>query len=266
MPNKDGEVVNQRTLTRRTLLEWLGAATVFGLGGELLAACSSDQTASVDARPSDGNLGLADLQWHPDRGVHDGGITLPFQPGESLAAVYQGWGERTVDPQDLTWILSHWQLKVTGLVEKEAIYTFRDLLGLPGQSQITDFHCVEGWSVYDVPWNGVHLKTILAAVKPKSTATYITFHTIGSTYNESLPLNVALEPHTMLAFGVDEATLPLAHGFPLRVVIPRLFGYKNAKYVEALELTDRPIDGYWVKVGYPYGGEVPADRLRAGKY
>ena len=60
--------------------------------------------------------------------------------------------------------------------------------------------------------------------------------------------------------------LLLVHGFPLRVVIPRLLGYKNAKYVERIELTNHAVYGYWVSAGYPYDGEVNPDRLRPGKY
>jgi DMSO/TMAO reductase YedYZ molybdopterin-dependent catalytic subunit len=85
-------------------------------------------------------------------------------------------------------------------------------------------------------------------------------------YNESLPIDVALEPMTLLAYGVCEATLPQTHGFPLRIVIPRLLAYKSAKYVVRIELTDHPVEGYWVAAGYDYDGEVPSSRLRAGRY
>ena len=70
----------------------------------------------------------------------------------------------------------------------------------------------------------------------------------------------------MLAYGADELSLPLRHGFPLRLVIPRLLGYKNAKTLERIELTDHPIDGFWVELGYPYDAEVDPSRLRPGKY
>lgn len=118
----------------------------------------------------------------------------------------------------------------------------------------------------DVPWNGVHLSSLLGLVGARPAATHVTFHTVGGQYNESLPLDVALEPRTLLAYGAGGNTLPLEHGFPLRAVIPRLLGYKNAKYVHRIELTDRPVEGFWVQAGYPYDGLVPASRLRPGKY
>ncbi|HEY3452386.1 MAG TPA: molybdopterin-dependent oxidoreductase, partial [Myxococcales bacterium] len=103
-------------------------------------------------------------------------------------------------------------------------------------------------------------------VRPTARATYVTFHTVNDQYNESLPLSVAREPHALLGYGIEGSTLPLKHGFPARVVVPRLLGYKNAKYVYRLELADRPVEGYWVAAGYPYAGEVPAHRLRPGHY
>ncbi|MCP4602966.1 MAG: molybdopterin-dependent oxidoreductase [Proteobacteria bacterium] len=94
----------------------------------------------------------------------------------------------------------------------------------------------------------------------------MTFHTQGDLYNESLPIDVVLEPKTLLAYGIGCSTLPLEHGFPLRLIVPRKFGYKSCKYVYRIELTDKPISGYWVARGYPYEGDVPKSRLRLGKY
>jgi DMSO/TMAO reductase YedYZ molybdopterin-dependent catalytic subunit len=171
-----------------------------------------------------------------------------------------------VDPQDLRSILGSWRLTVDGMVENPRTFTWEELIGLTRQDQVTDFHCVEGWSVYDVPWNGVHLSTIFEVVRPRPEATYVAFHTIDGRYNESLPRTVALEPRTLLAYGIHGNTLPLAHGFPARVVVPRLLAYKSAKYVDRIELTDRPLIGFWVAAGYPYDAEVPPSRLRPGKY
>ena len=65
---------------------------------------------------------------------------------------------------------------------------------------------------------------------------------------------------------VIEALERLGDELNMRLVVPRLLGYKNAKYVERIELTDHPVEGFWVAAGYPYDGEVPASRLRPGKY
>ena len=243
--------------TRRDLLEWLGRSAVLAVGADLIAACAplasgAPATPTVDGAPP------------ADAACAAG--SAPFRPGDGSAAIFTGWGERTVDEQDLARILAGWRLRVDGMVERPASYSFADLLCLPRQDQVTDFHCVEGWSIYDVPWAGVHLSRLLDRAGPRRTATHITLHTIGDGYGESLPLPVALEPRSLVAYAIAGATLPLKHGFPLRMVVPRLLAYKNPKYVERIELTDHPVDGYWVAAGYPYAGEVPADRLRAGKW
>jgi hypothetical protein len=258
----------EETVSRRTLLEWLGKATVLTLGADLIAACSApaSRVTNPDGAPP------LDLQQLIDGHVTDTSGDLspdsfPFQPGKGdNHKVFGGWGERTVDQQDLTAILASWKLIIDGMVTSPKVLSFADLLQLTRQDQVTDFHCVEGWSIYDVPWNGVRLATLLEQVDPLPSATHVTLHTIGNKYNDSLPLSVAKEDKTLAAYGIAGATLPLKHGFPLRVVVPRLLGYKNPKYVGRIELTDKPVEGYWVAAGYAYSGEVPASRLRPGKY
>jgi len=189
-----------------------------------------------------------------------------FSPGKTDLQLFESWPQRTVDSQDLTGILNSWTLRIDGLTRNSITLRYSDLLSLPRHDQETDFHCVEGWSVYDVPWNGVHLSKIFELANPLPTASHITLYSVGDTYTESVPIEVALEPKTLLAYGVGGSTIPLAHGFPLRLVIPRLLAYKNAKYIYRIELTDKPIEGYWVRRGYAYDGKVPQERLREGKY
>jgi hypothetical protein len=237
-----------------------------GVGADARAADGiAEDGGATDAAPDAADAGAADVGDVGDVG-DAGDAGFPFRPGPGDDPVFRGWGERTVDRQDLAAILAGWELRVDGLVEAPQTLTFADLLALPRQDQVTDFHCVEGWSIRDVPWNGVHLAQLLARVRPLPTATHVVFHTLGGIYNESLPRGVALEPRTLLAYGVAGSTLPLAHGFPLRVVIPRLLGYKSAKYVHRIELADARLDGFWVRYGYPYDAEVPPGRLREGKY
>jgi DMSO/TMAO reductase YedYZ molybdopterin-dependent catalytic subunit len=184
-----------------------------------------------------------------------------FKPGDCDVS---SWRERTVDPQVLDDILASWRLSVGGLVENAFSLTFDQLVDLPCHKPVVDFHCVEGWSVFDVPWNGVRLGELFEQARVRPSATHVNFHTLGGSYNESLPLNVALEANTILAYGVGGNSLSLIHGFPVRVVIPRLYGYKNAKFVERIELSDHAIEGFWVRHGYSYDGEVQPERLREG--
>jgi DMSO/TMAO reductase YedYZ molybdopterin-dependent catalytic subunit len=230
----------------------MGKGCVLALGSGTLAGCL-------------GELGSTGSGVNQTDGGFEG-KGFPFQPGAGMHEVFEHWDERSVDKQNLKDILRSWRLEVDGMVQTPRTYTFADLVGLERTDMLVDFHCVEGWSVFDVPWNGLQLSRIFDEVKPLPDATHVTFHTIGGKYNESLPLDVALEPRTLLAYGIAGSTIPFKHGFPLRLVIPRLMAYKSAKYVERLELTDRRFGGYWVAYGYPYDGEVDPSRLRPGKY
>ena len=236
----------ETTIERRTLLSWLGKGTVLALSGLALPACGGSSGGAPASTPAPKGFS--------------------FSPGPDDHPIYERWGERTVDRQKPEDILARWKLSVTGLVESPGEVAFADLLALERTDQTTDFHCVEGWSVYDVPWNGVLLSRLLERARPLANATHVHFYTVGDRYNESLPLEIAQEPRTLLAYGIGGSSLPLKHGFPARIVIPRLLGYKNAKYVERIELADHPLSGYWVQYGYPYAGNVPASRLRPGKH
>jgi DMSO/TMAO reductase YedYZ molybdopterin-dependent catalytic subunit len=236
--------------TRRSLLQWLGNSAAISLTSPLLAACAGA------VGPDFGDSGFG--------GCTSDGIA--FDPDTARAEVFAGWPVRTVDSPDFLAILKSWKLEVDGLVHRSRSFSFDELLALARRDQVTDFHCVEGWSVWDVPWNGLHLGAITTLVGVLPGATHVTLHTDRDAYNESVPIDVALEPHTLLAYGVCGSTLPREHGFPLRLVVPRLFGYKNAKYVTRLEFSDHPVEGFWVQHGYDYDGEVPQSRLREGKY
>jgi DMSO/TMAO reductase YedYZ molybdopterin-dependent catalytic subunit len=249
-------IIAQSKVERRTVLGWLGNATVLALGGDVLSACLGTNTAR--GRPDDAGAerpaGAADAQG------------FDFHPGPGTAPIFSDWYENTVDTQNLADILANWTLTVDGMASNPLSLGFADLIALARQDQVTDFHCVEGWSVDDVPWNGVSLASMLDLAGAAPSATYVSFYSVGGEYSESLPISVAREPRTLLGYGVGGSTLPLAHGFPLRLVVPRLFGYKNAKYLSRIEVTDHALTGFWEQYGYSYDGEVPAELLRPGKY
>ncbi len=279
-------------VTRRTLLEWLGKASVVGLFSPLIEACghgpgaesgldgfavdaSFDLSQDPGSQPTD--EGQSDRpgtdQGNPDEDSgnsdvarDEGGSGCDFAPGPTDHPVMQGWGERTVDQQDLAGILATWQLTVDGMVSRPRTFSFCELRDLGLSFQATDFHCVEGWSILDVPWDGVQLSRILDLVEPDSAATFLKITCRGGTYTESLSVDIAREPRSLLGLGIGGNTLPLKHGFPCRIVVPRLLGYKNSKYIERIELVTSEHVGFWPKFGYTVHGEVPAARLREGKY
>jgi DMSO/TMAO reductase YedYZ molybdopterin-dependent catalytic subunit len=148
-----------------------------------------------------------------------------------------------------------YRLTMDGLVANPVKWSLDELQKkLPEIEQISDFHCVEGWGLKNVRWKGVQMAELIKHVQPKANATHITFYSLGGVYTESLSLAEASEEQTLLAYGLYGNSLPARQGYPLRVIIPRMFGYKGAKWVYRIEFTDNQHLGYWEKYGYNVDG------------
>jgi len=155
-----------------------------------------------------------------------------------------------------------WALQVDGLVASPATLTLAQLRAMPSRTQITRHDCVEGWSAIG-KWAGVPLSEVLARVKPSDSARYVVFHcadqmSSGDLYYESIDMEDAYHPQTILAYGLNDAVLPIANGAPLRLRVERQLGYKMAKYVMRIELVasfahvGRGKGGYWEDRGYEW--------------
>ena len=153
--------------------------------------------------------------------------------------------------------LKRWRLRIEGLVEKPVSLNFEEIQALPKMIQVKNFQCVEGWGLDNQKWEGIHLKEIFSKVKISPKAKYITFHATGGKYQDSLSIKEALEPETILACKLNDKDLPPENGFPLRLVIPRMYAYKSVKWVERIVLTEKQESGYWEKFGYPSDGSIP---------
>jgi DMSO/TMAO reductase YedYZ molybdopterin-dependent catalytic subunit len=149
-----------------------------------------------------------------------------------------------------------WSLRVDGLVERPTTFSLAQLETLPRAEQISTFHCVTGWTVQDVHWSGVRFHDLLARVRPLPGAHALRFVSAERPYEDSLTLEQALTPDTMLAFGMDHEPLSRPHGAPARVVIPRMYGYKGVKWLERIELVAAQPEGYWEGLGYDQNAYV----------
>ncbi|HWQ96110.1 MAG TPA: molybdopterin-dependent oxidoreductase [Candidatus Methylomirabilis sp.] len=147
-----------------------------------------------------------------------------------------------------------WQLKIDGLVNTPLTISYDEFLKLESEEQVSDFHCVEGWSVENVKWKGVRLKTLFNKAGLKPEAAFATFHSSSGIYNDSLSIKESLEPDVMLAYMIDDEPLPEEQGRPVRLVMPRMFGYKNVKWVNRITLTGEQDTGYWERFGYKSDG------------
>lgn len=131
-----------------------------------------------------------------------------------------------------------WRLAVDGLVTRPLKLSLADLRALPQRVQITRHDCVEGWSAIG-KWHGPRLSTVLDLAGLRDSARYLVFHCadtlLGRPYYESIDLVDAFHPQTILAWAMNNRTLPVAHGAPLRLRVERQLGYKHAKYVMRIE-------------------------------
>ena len=153
--------------------------------------------------------------------------------------------------------LKTWHLKIEGLVDRPISLSFDEIKTLPQKIQTKSFICVEGWGLDNQKWEGVHLKEIFSKIKISPKAKFITFHAAGGQYRDSLSIEQALEPDTMLAYTVNGKDLSPENGFPLRLIIPRMYAYKGVKWVEKIVFTEKQEAGYWEQRGYSVDGSIP---------
>jgi DMSO/TMAO reductase YedYZ molybdopterin-dependent catalytic subunit len=156
-----------------------------------------------------------------------------------------------------------WRLVVGGLVTKPGRFSLSELRQMPSRTQITRHDCVEGWSCIG-KWTGVLLAALLDRVGPRPEARYVMFFCAdamdlsGTKYYESIDFDGAYHPQTILAYGMNDQPLPIAHGAPLRLRDERQLGYKMAKYIMRIELAEDfskigdGKGGYWEDQGYEW--------------
>jgi len=162
----------------------------------------------------------------------------------------KGWRIYTVASSMPTFDPATWKLGVGGLVEQPLSLDYGALKALPRASQVSTFHCVTGWTVDGVHWRGVRIKDLLAQAKPKPAAHALQFVSAEKPYVDYLTLQQAMLGDVMLAYEMDGQPLPREHGAPLRLVIPDMYGYKNVKWVEQVNLVPKAGEGYWELLGY----------------
>jgi DMSO/TMAO reductase YedYZ molybdopterin-dependent catalytic subunit len=130
-----------------------------------------------------------------------------------------------------------WRLSVDGMVAEPASFSIADLKSYPCRSHITEIACEEGWS-YIAEWIGVPLSHVLNLVGVHPQAKYVVYTTIEPDGWDSIDMADALHPQTFLCYGMNGGELPVGHGGPLRMRLPRQLGYKNLKFINRLTVTD----------------------------
>jgi DMSO/TMAO reductase YedYZ molybdopterin-dependent catalytic subunit len=145
--------------------------------------------------------------------------------------------------------LEEWRLVVDGEVEEPAVYDWPAFQALPRVESASDFHCVTTWSRFGCVWGGVRLVEVLGRVRPRANARFALFTSYDG-YTTNLPLSDLSGGDALLADRLGGGPLPLAHGGPVRVVVPQRYAWKSAKFVRRIELRRHDEPGYWERRGY----------------
>ena len=134
-----------------------------------------------------------------------------------------------------------WRLAIDGMVARPASLSLAELKSYPSRSQITRLACEEGWS-FIAEWTGVPLSHVLDVVGISPGAKWIVYSSIQRGWQDSIDMADALHPQTLLTYGMNGGELPVGHGGPLRMRVPRQLGYKSVKFITRLTVTDNPKD------------------------
>jgi DMSO/TMAO reductase YedYZ molybdopterin-dependent catalytic subunit len=150
--------------------------------------------------------------------------------------------------------LANWDFRVFGLVAEPLRFTWDELMALPARTQTVDIHCVTRWSKLGTTWTGIPWRDLMKLIQPAAEATHVMAHCeFGFTTN--VALDVLDDDDTMLAFLYDGKPLEPDHGYPLRLLVPKKYFWKSAKWLRGVEFMadDRP--GFWERNGYHMEGD-----------
>ena len=150
--------------------------------------------------------------------------------------------------------LDDWQFKISGLVDEEVTLDWKQFNDLPQVTLDAEFHCVTQWSKLQNTWQGILFTDVVKLVTPKPEAKYVMAHCYGG-YTTNVALDVLLDDDVMFAHSHDGAPLTPQHGGPMRLVVPKRYGWKSAKWVNGIEFMAEDEPGFWEMRGYHMEGD-----------
>ena len=230
-----------RSLERRNFLR--GGLSLGALS--MLTGCDASRPEAVESALralSDMNDGVQQLLFNPNKLAPEYPESMVLNPPK-FNAKYDVMSVKPVDP-------ATWKLELAGRIEQKKPWTLPEIAALPKKSMIIRHICVEGWD-YIGQWSGVPLRVFLERVGADLRAKYVAFKTADD-YPSSIDMATALHPQTLLALDYANAPLGDPFGFPLRLRMATKLGYKNPKWVTAIEVTNMFSGGYWEKRGFSW--------------
>ena len=179
-------------------------------------------------------------------------VTNPVSDATGLTGLIpsSGWRIYTVADSMPTFHPATWRLRIGGLVRRPVSLSYARLRELRRAEQVSTFHCVTGWVVDNVHWAGVRFHDLLAPAGLLPSAGALRFVSAEKPYDDYLDLRQVALRDVMLAYEMDGKPLRQEHGAPARVVIPEMYGYKNVKWVERIDVVAKAGEGYWEQRGY----------------
>lgn len=145
-----------------------------------------------------------------------------------------------------------WTFEIGGRTDRDAIFTWQDLMALPQETFTVDIHCVTTWTKLDTGWTGVSLDALLDGISPRSE--WVTIRSYGG-YTTNLPLADLTDGKAWVVHTFDGQPLEPAHGGPARLLVPHLYFWKSAKWVRGLTFTPSEEPGFWEQNGYHRRGD-----------
>ncbi|MCU6790683.1 molybdopterin-dependent oxidoreductase [Paenibacillus sp. WQ 127069] len=154
-----------------------------------------------------------------------------------------------------------WQFSISGLVDKPITWNWEQFMQLKRKVQVSDFHCVTGWSVYKVTWEGIPLSELLQMAGVKGAARFAKMYSGDKVYTDCLSLEQVKMEDVMVAVLMDGKPIPNQLGGPVRLIVPKMYAYKSVKWLQAVELIEEEHIGYWEVRGYDNDAWVPGSKL-----
>ncbi len=156
-----------------------------------------------------------------------------------------------------------WDFRVYGLVANPVRWGWAEFLKLPRVERTSDFHCVTRWSRFDNRWSGVAVRDILKLVQPLPEARYVLVHAEQG-YTANVPLVDLDREEVLVATHHDGEPLSPDHGYPARLIVPHLYGWKSVKWVRGFEFLDQDAAGFWEQNGYHMYGDPWKEQRHSG--
>jgi DMSO/TMAO reductase YedYZ molybdopterin-dependent catalytic subunit len=199
-------------------------------------------------------IGLMSCGPGPEKVTQLGSTEVKEYQGVNLSSINDFRENSIAGPQHVD--IANYQLQITGLVNSPTSYTYDQVINDNNKyEKVVTLNCVEGW-VVDILWEGAQVKDILAKAEPLPEANTVIFHSYDG-YTTSFPLDYITSNNILMAYKMNDVTIPPERGFPFQLVAESKWGYKWIKWITQIELSDNvSYQGYWESRGYSNSGDL----------